>query len=167
MVILSDGLPFTGARPFSVPRLGAGRCLAFGNSREQSRKPYTGNDIVSDPDVVEPDGNEAGRIKLGGIARGGDVVQVYAAQIEHEISAFDDLQRFRIRHRAGVHAGKLRVALVDYALFHERGSERTPQRFDRLLHLLLQAEPQNCERWKRDDGLRLADTLGDERHRLL
>jgi hypothetical protein len=158
MVILSDGLPFT---------IGRRWWLELGQFREHVRKPYTGNDIVSDPDVVEPDGNEAGRIKLGGIGRGGDVVQIDAAQIEHEIGAFDDLPRFRIRRRAGVHAGKLRVALADDALFHERCSERTTQRFDRLLHLLLQAEPQNCERWKRDDGLRLADTLGDERHRLL
>ena len=67
----------------------------------------------------------------------GDVVQIDAAQIEDQIGAFNDLARFRLRHRAGIHAGKLRMTFIDDAFFHERCNERTAQRFDRLLCLFL------------------------------
>ena len=107
------------------------------------------------------------RSRLAGIGGRGDVVQIDAAEIEDDIGAFDDLPRFRLRHRADIHAGKLRMALVDHAFFHERRDKRTAQRFDRLLCLLLQAEPRNREGRKRDDGFCLVDTLGDHRHRLL
>jgi len=141
--------------------------LSLASSASTSANRHTGDDIVSDPDVVETDGYEAGRIKLGGIGCRSDVVQIDAAQIENKVGAFDELPRFRLRRGAGIHAGKLGVALVDDALFHERCGERTAQRFDRLPQLFLQAKPQNCEGRKHDDGLRLADTLGDDRHGLL
>jgi hypothetical protein len=53
--------------------------------------------LVSDPDVVEADGNKPRQIELAGIGRRGDVVQIDAAQIEDQIGAFDDLARFRLR----------------------------------------------------------------------
>jgi len=123
--------------------------------------------LVSDPDVVEADGNKPRQIELAGIGRRGDVVQIDAAQIEDQIGAFDDLARFRLRHRAGIHAGKLRMTFTDDAFFHERCNERTAQRFDRLLCLFLQAEPRNCEGGKCDYGFRLVDAFCDDRHRLL
>ena len=56
---------------------------------------------------------------------------------------------------------------VDDAFFHKRCNERTTQRFNRLLCLLLQTEPRNCEGRKRDHGFCIVYTLCDDGHRLL
>ena len=44
----------------------------------------------------------------------------------------ESMSALGLRHRAGVHAGKPWMPLIDDAFFHQRCNEGTTERFDRL-----------------------------------
>ena len=70
-------------------------------------------------------------IKVSGEAHRGFVVETDAADVENQFGAFNDFSRlFRGQHPR-IHPGKLRMAFIDNAFFHRRGSEGTTNRFDR------------------------------------
>ena len=93
--------------------------------------------LFSDTNIIQPDRDEPRGIKSPREARGGFVVEADPAEIKHQFRVLDNLPRLLCGHRSRIQPGKLRVAFVDDALFHRRGSKRAAQRLDRLLGLLL------------------------------
>jgi hypothetical protein len=60
---------------------------------EHVRKTDAADHFLADPDVIETDRDQPRRVELRRIRCSGDVVEVDAAKIKHEVGALDDLAR--------------------------------------------------------------------------
>ena len=136
-MILSDGFPIYVLSLFWCSLVGRRRRFEFCERSEHVGNSNIPEYLLSDTNIIQPDRDEPRGIKSPREARGGFVVEADPAEIKHQFCVLDNLPRLLRGHRSRIQPGKLRVAFVDDALFHRRGSERAAQCLDRLLSFLL------------------------------
>src|SRR2546430_2787031 len=101
--------------------------------------------LSADTNIIKSDRDEPRWIKTRSEPSGGFVVKADPSEINHDFGALDDLSRLFRRQHSRIHSGKLRMAFVDDAFFHRRGSKRTTERFDRFPSFPLQSETRQRE----------------------
>ncbi len=125
------------------------------------RKAHAADHFLAHPHVVETDCDEPRRVELRRIGSGGDVVEVDAPEVKHEVRALDDFTGALRRHRTRVEASELRMALVDDAFFHRCSRKRAAQRFDGVSQLLLQPKARDREGRQSNNRLRTLEPFVD------